>query len=873
MRLAPGTRLDVYEILDLLGAGGMGEVYRARDSLLKREVAIKVLPVFVSQDPDRLRRFEQEAQAAAALNHPNILAVYQFGSFEGAPYLVSELLEGGTLRQQLERGPLAIRKAIDYGIQIAHGLAAAHEKGIIHRDLKPENLFVTKDGRVKILDFGLAKLMQRQAGARAVGPTQTVGTDPGSVMGTAGYMAPEQVRGQAIDHRVDIFAFGAILYEKLSGKRAFQRTTSVETMTAILNEEPQGISQVAQSTPPGLSRVVHRCLEKNPEQRFQSASDLAFALDALSESGSYSAPTAVKRPRVGRWTIAWMASALVVVALAAFGYLIGGRRKTVPFEHFSIQKAMDSERVMLTAISPDGTYLASVLIALNGDESLVVHHIPTGSERAVLQDPALKYQDVMFSPDGGYIYYRISALGTSAPNRDDVYRIPVLGGQPTRVIEDVDAPIRFINGGQTLCFYRQYVSEGIYKFLSVSVDGGKEQVLASAKTSKFPDSVACSPDGRRGVVPVPFTSDLEVLDFASGLKRPLISRAEKDGRFDDLEWEPDGKGIYAIEHKLPSWAGQVVFLSYPEGNLRQITDDLNDYEGISLTADTKTIATTQSNRDDRFASASLAEPFHLEEHGPEGLWYFTWLDNRRILASENTSGLKLVDLQTDETSTLNTAKDMSLIQPTVCGPDVLAVTGYRSGGDSSGIYRMQRDGSGMIQVTHGTQDVHASCTPDGRWLFYADYRSSGNYTFIMRQSLQGGIGQKIGKYSVYYSLSLDGKLLAVVGFSGGPFAQLKILSAETLKEVRSFSVPREVTVLAFSADNKRLFYAVQEGRQTEVGASTILWRQSLDAATPVKVANLPGKSVIWMRSSPDGTKLGLTTTNPQSEALLIRDAR
>ena len=238
MPLAAGTKLDSYEVVGLLGAGGMGEVYRARDPLLKREVAIKVLPSFVSQDPDRLRRFEQEAQAAAALNHPNILAVYQFGVFQGAPYLVSELLEGSTLRQLLQHGPMPMRKAIDYGVQIAHGLAAAHEKGIVHRDLKPENLFVTKDGRVKILDFGLAKLMQRQPDPDGAAPTMTAGTDPGMVMGTAGYMSPEQVRGKTVDHRTDIFAFGAILYEMLDGKRAFQRSTSAETMTAILNDDP-----------------------------------------------------------------------------------------------------------------------------------------------------------------------------------------------------------------------------------------------------------------------------------------------------------------------------------------------------------------------------------------------------------------------------------------------------------------------------------------------------------------------------------------------------------------------------------------------------------------------------------------------------------
>jgi serine/threonine protein kinase len=314
MTLSPGTKLDGYELLGLLGAGGMGEVYRARDSSLKREVAIKVLPAFVSQDPDRLRRFEQEAQATAALNHPNILAVHRFGVFAGAPYLVSELLEGSTLREVLQRGALPVRKAIDYAVQTAHGLAAAHDKGIVHRDLKPENLFVTRDGRVKILDFGLAKLRGRQGDPDDHDATQTMGTDPGLVMGTAGYMSPEQVRGKPVDHHTDIFSFGAVLYEMLSGKRAFQRPTSAETMSAILNEEPPSISQVVQTAPVGLQRVVNRCLEKNPEQRFRSASDLAFALEALSDSGSAPA-AAIPQASRSRWI--WAAVAGVAVALIA----------------------------------------------------------------------------------------------------------------------------------------------------------------------------------------------------------------------------------------------------------------------------------------------------------------------------------------------------------------------------------------------------------------------------------------------------------------------------------------------------------------------------------------------------------------------------
>src|SRR5580693_1185004 len=330
MNLAPGTKLGPYEIVSPLGAGGMGEVYRARDTRLKREVAIKVLPQATSLDPDRLRRFEQEALATAALNHPNILAVFDIGTNEGSPYVVSELLEGETLRERLRGGAIAVRKTLDYSLQIAHGLAAAHEKGIIHRDLKPENLFLTKDGRVKILDFGLAKLTQPESGAQTSLPTVTQATEAGVVMGTAGYMSPEQVRGVAVDARSDIFSFGAILYEMLSGKRAFHGETAADTMSAILREEPAELSETNRNVSPALERMVQHCLEKNPEQRFHSASDIAFDLEHLTGVSGTTARAAVTaaagggRPR-GKLLVGIASGLGIALVMLGLGWWLGSR--------------------------------------------------------------------------------------------------------------------------------------------------------------------------------------------------------------------------------------------------------------------------------------------------------------------------------------------------------------------------------------------------------------------------------------------------------------------------------------------------------------------------------------------------------------------
>ena len=413
----PGTKLGDYDVQKLLGSGGMGEVFRARDTRLGRDVAIKVLPVFFSRDPDRLRRFEQEARAAAALNHPNILAVFQMGTHEGAPFLVSELLEGSSLREALIHGPLPVRKVIDYGVQIARGLAAAHEKGIVHRDLKPENLFVTSEGHVKILDFGLAKLTYTAPSSGQFAPTST-GTDPGLVVGTAGYMSPEQVRGEPADHRSDIFALGCVLFEMLTGRRAFQRPTPAETLSAILNDEPPSISQLIQNIPPALQRVVHRCLEKSPGERLQSSSDLAFALEALSDSESSSIPATNGISR------AWI-SALGATAILIFVVLVWWWRQPPPLPRLegAIQLTHDSRpKASLGSLASDGSRL--YFTERIGGVLTVAQVSVTGGETVPLASGLVNPAVLDIAPDS-------SALLISYGTQDNYHlaTLPVLGGQ------------------------------------------------------------------------------------------------------------------------------------------------------------------------------------------------------------------------------------------------------------------------------------------------------------------------------------------------------------------------------------------------------------------------------------------------------------
>ncbi len=485
MALAAGTKIGPYEILSLLGAGGMGEVYRARDSRLRREVAIKVLPPSFTRDTDRLRRFEQEARLVGALNHPNILAIYDVGEQDGAPYLVSELLEGESLRDHMRGAPVPQRKAIEYGVQIARGLAAAHEKGVVHRDLKPDNIFVLNDGRIKILDFGLAKLVQDDA-LNAATDLQTVDephpkTTPGHVMGTVGYMSPEQVRGQGADQRSDIFALGAILYEMLTGNRAFKRDSSVETMNAILKEEPPELEETVPGLTPNLDRVIRHCLEKNPLQRFQSASDIAFDLESISNhSATGSRLKVATAERQGYWKLA--ATALAVAAALAATYFLARRGAPAAAPRFH-QLTFQRGTIYGAKFAPDGQ---SILFsaAWNGAPKPQIYTTRTDalmSRPIDLQDS----QVLGISSKGEMAIRQKTQAGSVSQGMLSV--VPLTGGAPRELLADVlDAS--WNPGGDALAAVHAVSGENRLEYPI-----GK--TLVTTSTGNITD-VAVSPDGK-----------------------------------------------------------------------------------------------------------------------------------------------------------------------------------------------------------------------------------------------------------------------------------------------------------------------------------------------------------------------------------------
>jgi Tol biopolymer transport system component len=432
MTLAAETQLGPYKIIALIGAGGMGEVYRARDTRLLRDVALKVLPESFTTDSDRLRRFEQEARAVAALNHPNIVSVYDVGNAGGVHYIVSELLEGDPLRQLISSSGMAVRKTTELAVQLAQGLAAAHEQGIIHRDLKPENIFVTRNGRLKILDFGLAKLRRPQTIAETVDGVTLGETNAGQVLGTIGYMSPEQVRGDAADQRSDIFSFGSILYEMLCGQRAFKRTTGAETMTAILNEEPPELSGRSLAVAPALERIVRHCLEKQPGQRFQSAQDIAFALESVTgASSTTSAPAAV--PARKGWAGLAMPALLVLVAaglglavwLHPSGTAVNPRLHRITFRRGTIWNAR---------FTPDGNLIYGAAWEGRPEELFVAEKGSTESRTLGLQTT-----DILAISSSGELAVstnRHFVMGFESAGM--LARAPRGGGAPRDIADDVE---------------------------------------------------------------------------------------------------------------------------------------------------------------------------------------------------------------------------------------------------------------------------------------------------------------------------------------------------------------------------------------------------------------------------------------------------
>jgi serine/threonine protein kinase len=747
MTLTAGTKLGAYEILSLLGAGGMGEVYRARDTALGRDVALKILRPGAVQDADRLRRFRQEAQAAAALNHPNIMAIYFVGEQDGTPYIVSELLEGESLRESLRVGALPARKSMDFALQVAAGLAAAHEKGIIHRDLKPENIFITKEGRAKILDFGLAKLTRpEETTADASSLTLTQGSTPGVVLGTVGYMSPEQVRGKPLDSRSDIFSFGVILYEMLSGKNSFLRSTTADTLSAILKEDAPELVPSVQGVSPALDRVVRRFLEKEPADRFQSARDLGFALQAVTGSG---ASSSAEIPQVLPSTSGASPGLSKLLLVAAACFLLGG---VATWLALYARRSSRGDATMVTQVSrlthesgltewptwsPDGSLIA-FSSNRSGDFEIYVRRIEGGQEVNITNDPGQDIQPA-FSPDGASIAFvstrasRTGLIKTAPPTGfefrtlgGDIWVAPALGGPARRLAEDGNYPVWSLDGKKIA-----YVSgvEDHRSILEVPDEGGAPHPVLSTADSRWEIiKLLYSPHGQWFVFE---TQDqrLWLMPASGGTPKEIL-------RGSSPAWDPPGKHIYFAtpgnlggtevqSTEIDESSGKILGAPRSLGVMTGILGDLaisHNGRGLVVTERQESLNLTRLPLvADGGAPAGPEEqlnPGEVRDHYPA----FS-PDGRRIAFGDNrlrNEEVWILDLATRHRERLRVPQADLGVNIPFWSPDgrQLSVTRFQPDGGGS-LWIAAVDGSIAEQVVAPKPSLRgAAFSPDGRDLLY-----------------------------------------------------------------------------------------------------------------------------------------------------------
>jgi eukaryotic-like serine/threonine-protein kinase len=918
-----GDVISHYRVLSRIGAGGMGEVYLAQDTTLERTVALKILPADVASSEQRMGRFIQEAKTASALNHPNIITIYEIGQAESVLFIATEFIEGETLRQRLQDTSLTILEALDLAIQIASALVAAHQAGIVHRDIKPENIMLRRDGILKVLDFGLAKLTgawKPEVNSDAATMVETV---PGTILGTVVYMSPEQTRGKEVDERTDIWSSGVLLYEMVAGILPFEQETPSDSIAAILRSDPPPLVTILPEVPPELERIVAKCLMKNRDERYQGVKDLLVDLrrlkkqlefEAQLESFSSRASGATHISRAGGSHItsaegatgqrtnttqsaystssaeyivsnikrhksyAFIGLALFAIAVIAGGYglyrSLSRIKAPVVARTMNVTRFTANGRAVHAAISPDGRYVAYVEEEA-GQQSVWIGQVAASSQVQIVAPAAVQYRGLIFTRDGEFLYF--VAIDKNNSN-GALYQLPVLGGVPRKILVDIQSPITLAPDGKQLAFVR-YSSPEANALVVANIDGSEQRELAKHSSPDFFSTIApaWSPDGRLIACVYQNTSGgyyetVVGVSVADGTEARIA--AHRWWQAGQMAWLRSGEGLIVLATEEAGSLQQLWHLPYGGGQAKRITNDLNGYVDAGLTADSKTLVSVRSDRlvniwtvnSGDLTSARQITSGTERDDGMRGL---SWTPDGRIVYRSVAGGNPNVWIMASDG---NGQRQLSInasqnFDPVVSPNGQFIVWGYQHSGHTN-LWQMDLEGGNSKQLTSGVGEYLPDYSPDGKWILYTAYDPQSSFWSVWKISAEGGSPVRMtNKESALPSISPDGKWFACnYQDESGAGYKIAIVPFAGGQPVKMFDIPGSFgRTIHWTADGSDLTFV-----DTKRGVSNI-WLQSLSGGATRQLTEFKDQRIFGFAWSRDGKQLALSRGVVNSDVVLVKD--